>query len=331
MSQRMPIARTMSRALLALLLLGAAGDAEAYVRSHVDPTDDTSPCLFWGTRQVSVEPHQRGSARLGPDASIPALWKSFQTWTDVDCSDFAYVDGGTTTSITVGHNRAQLDQGFLAGDVKSDHTVIFREQLCSTAAPANDPCFESDNQDCDSIYDCWPYADEAIALTTTTYDSQTGQMFDADIELNEVDFTFSVLDPPTPPCLSPPAPQDGCISTDLQNTVTHEAGHFLGLGHSYDPEATMYASAGTGETKKRDLDSDDIQAICDIYPTGKPTLLCNEPTPAKSGCGCGTSSRSGPFELMGLWIVGLGIGALRARRPDQNERRGSARMRRSAR
>lgn len=57
---------------------------------------------------------------------------------------------------------------------------------------------------------------------------------------------------------------------DIQNVMTHEFGHWLVLKDLYnwitDGQKTMYGSAGTGETKKRSLESDDINGIRAIYP-----------------------------------------------------------------
>lgn len=52
---------------------------------------------------------------------------------------------------------------------------------------------------------------------------------------------------------------------DIQNAMTHEIGHMLGLGHSTDAEATMYSGAVIGETKKRTLDVDDRLGVGEIY------------------------------------------------------------------
>ena len=56
---------------------------------------------------------------------------------------------------------------------------------------------------------------------------------------------------------------------DVQNTVTHELGHWLVLGDLYggaDTEKTMYGYTAYGETKKRSLESDDVNGINAIYP-----------------------------------------------------------------
>ena len=55
---------------------------------------------------------------------------------------------------------------------------------------------------------------------------------------------------------------------DVQNCITHEFGHMLGLGdenRATYSESTMYFSAGIGEVKKRTLEQDDINGFNAIY------------------------------------------------------------------
>jgi hypothetical protein len=52
---------------------------------------------------------------------------------------------------------------------------------------------------------------------------------------------------------------------DLQGIGCHEYGHSLGLGHSQDPTATMYGSAGTGQVSNRSIEADDIAGLTAIY------------------------------------------------------------------
>jgi hypothetical protein len=102
----------------------------------------------------------------------------------------------------------------------------------------------------------WPaeYGSQALALTTTTYDPSTGIIVDADLEVNGEDFPWRVL-----------ATEDTRYM-DIGNTLTHEAGHFLGLDHVNDPGTTMYPTAPPGEVSKRALSSDDIDGVCTCYP-----------------------------------------------------------------
>ena len=112
----------------------------------------------------------------------------------------------------------------------------------------------------------WPNAPRVQALTSVTYRVSTGEIVDADIHVNAQFFTVNEVDPASP---------DLAIM-DLQNTMTHEVGHFLGLDHTEEAtftgdsgqwrEATMFASAELGEVRKRSLEVDDINGICAIYP-----------------------------------------------------------------
>jgi hypothetical protein len=61
----------------------------------------------------------------------------------------------------------------------------------------------------------------------------------------------------------------GSGAMDFLDVATHELGHAAGLGHPRTSAAcsneTMYAYVATGETKKRDLDTGDLQGIQSLY------------------------------------------------------------------
>jgi hypothetical protein len=85
-----------------------------------------------------------------------------------------------------------------------------------------------------------------------TYDPDTGEIYDADMEINAT----------VPLSLGDPIPADGY---DLLSIVTHESGHFLGMAHSGDDQATMFAHYVQGTTTLRTLSSDDVSGLCSIY------------------------------------------------------------------
>ena len=113
----------------------------------------------------------------------------------------------------------------------------------------------------------WPYVGVAstLALTTITFELKNGTILDADVEIN----SFA-----TPLTTSDQAP-----GNDLQSIATHEAGHFLGLAHSSESDATMLASYTPGNLSFRTLADDDHAAICTVYPPGRTSGTCNGPTP----------------------------------------------------
>jgi MYXO-CTERM domain-containing protein len=111
----------------------------------------------------------------------------------------------------------------------------------------------------------------------------------------------------------------------LQNTLTHELGHLLGLEHpclaggdppriddsgasvppcalaGTDPEiteATMYNFQDDGETKKISLSDDDVAAVCRIYPQADDPGECLA-VGETAGC-CSASGSSGRPEAIFL-------------------------------
>lgn len=102
-----------------------------------------------------------------------------------------------------------------------------------------------------------------IGLTSAFYDTSNGRIFDVDIEFNAEYFEFTTTTE------NPRA--------DIQNSLTHELGHFFGLAHSNEQRATMYASAPEGDLEKRDLHQDDIDGICHIYDVDDDPENCPDP------------------------------------------------------
>ncbi len=103
----------------------------------------------------------------------------------------------------------------------------------------------------------WAYDAEALAITLTTFKRSSGELLDADIIVNGSAYTWGVDGAPT--------------EHDLANSMTHEAGHFVGLGHSTEEQATMYPTAPPGETIKRTLYNDDVRGFLFLYGTGSDT------------------------------------------------------------
>jgi hypothetical protein len=130
--------------------------------------------------------------------------------------------------------------------------------------------------------DSWAYDPQALAITTVFARQSDGVIVDGDLELNAVTFVWGDL----------AAGASGARTWDLQNTLTHELGHLLGLDHncrfpgdvrallddrgapvpecaSAPPEireSTMYPAVLPGDLERRTLAADDIAAVCGIYP-----------------------------------------------------------------
>ncbi len=89
---------------------------------------------------------------------------------------------------------------------------------------------------------------------------------------------------------------------DLQSVVTHEFGHFFGLGEDRDdPFATMFFCTSTCETHKRSLSDSDTEAMGEVYAEGAdggPEVQC-------SVGGAGIPSGRCPLPWVGGALLGL--------------------------
>jgi hypothetical protein len=279
----------------------ACGTARAYCRTTSEKPPPGALCssegkpFFWDRQCVSFSMSKRSTPEPSLDSLRDAADRAFRPWTEVECANGRV---GLQIVQTAELGQCTTAQYNLHGP--NANTIMF---LTDWAGPDF-------------------YAD-AFAITQIRYNSITGEIYDADMQINETLGPLGICDGTCPP---------GVI--DLQNTMTHEAGHFLGLGHSDVGNATMSAQANIGETTKRDLASDDNAGLCAIYGANPPAKceskdflprhgfspLCAPPDAGgsgKSGCSVvnlgardGLDDRSHSALTLGM----IALGGLRARR-----------------
>jgi MYXO-CTERM domain-containing protein len=180
-----------------------------------------------------------------------------------------------------------------------------------------------------AVEDCTPYDRDALAITSVFAQKRDGLIVDADMEINAVNTNFKWSD----------VVRDGGRGRqDIQNVLTHEFGHLIGLDHTcflptgkprprdntgaFIPdcsaaspdvqETTMFASAIPGDTRKRDLAPDDMAGACTIYPVGSGSEEEDDGGCAVAGGGPGGGAGMLPLGAVGL-AAAVGL-ALRARR-----------------
>jgi hypothetical protein len=207
---------------------GCVPDGFAAYCAGLDPPVVPLP-IWWRNACQSYDIQQDASVQVPYDVAVQSFATAFSKWTGAAC------DGGGHPSISaqnlgpvacdeVHYNDNTSGQG-------NQHVIVFRD-------------------------DGWPHPNDlnnTLGLTTITYDPDTGEIYDADMEINST----------VPLTVAGPVPSDG---NDFMSIITHESGHFFGMAHSNDDLATMYAHYTPGSTYMRNLTSDDTTGICSVYP-----------------------------------------------------------------
>ena len=287
----MTAARARRGLFLAMLLIVpslVAWPAHAYVRA----VTSTGVPLWWRSPFVTMDIY------LG---APPPSMTADQYWNASLLAAQAWSHGSIAcTSLTISMNRNAAAMGDVGFDRKN--VLVFRQDSwCQRQTPTDPlpaPCYPAN----------------ALAVTTLFKSTTTGEIVDADMEINAAYFSWTDL-------VADPTQASG-TTADFQNTLTHELGHVIGLAHNCyiandgpaplmdntgNPEiacgasdapatmkdATMYPVVAVSDTDRRTLSPDDMQAVCDIYP-GQTAFF------AGSGC-----SVAGSSSAKRGWAVGL--------------------------
>jgi hypothetical protein len=257
--------------LIGLPLLASSTDAAAYCRATTTSKTSigidgecvtTGVPLAWASSCVSFDVQRDGSRQVDVETARRVVQRAFDAWSQADCPVDRAVCGEPAVVGEAGHpslRAVDLGPAACACAEFSEHgananLIIFRDQgwVDCHGAPM-------------------PEADIAYAITTVTYSVKTGEIYDADLEINAKpdENELSTIDPP------------GVIANDLQSILTHEFGHALGLAHTQTThlDATMFAGYQTGSVAMRTLDVDDVCGVCAIYPPSR-AATC-DPTPRR--------------------------------------------------
>jgi hypothetical protein len=289
-----PPARALAIALGLTAFWGAA-DASAFclTRGCNDRTQDceydendcltpgSGHLLHWGSSCISFDVQRDGSAlrKIDYEAAHEAIRAAFSEWLNADCGGGVGPDVRVSDFGPVECRTAEYNQ-----DSPNANVFMFRD-------------------------DSWPYenAVDTLALTTLIFNADTGEIYDADVEVNTFESDMSI-------------DASGFGDIHFPSVITHEIGHFLGLSHSDVTGSTMRPSYAPGATAMASIEQDDVDGICAALPPGREvhTESCEPRHGFSSECavpesGCQMSPGSPPgvaAMLLGL----LGLSSLLTRR-----------------
>lgn len=105
----------------------------------------------------------------------------------------------------------------------------------------------------------FPNGTGIVALTPISYDVGSGTILDADIIFNAKDYAWSVTGAPN--------------TFDVQDVLTHEIGHFVGLDHTPSLTGTMWPYVSYGQWLHRTLTMDDRNGAIALAPQGNPARI----------------------------------------------------------
>ena len=250
-----------ARTLVFLLLLGLLVTAPTGAQAYEFATDSGEPDgtqLRWKLgAPIHFTQHVTGNGEI-PSWQLQAeARKAFQAWAELPEASVTFVEDAAFAGPECPH---ALPEGSSAEDV------------CGGPLPPHDfrsALFFIETE--------WPFGEEVIALTTLSW-QENGELVDADISFNGLDYRWSV------------GTED--VFVDFRSIALHEVGHFLGLAHSQDPSAVMRVDYEEGQLV-RTLGADDAAGIAALYP-------CNQ-----QPCVGGIAVESSGCSMVGRRSLGL--------------------------
>lgn len=295
--------------------LACASPAAAFVRTV---TDDTHMPLYWAVPRATLE-----LAR--PPESFSVTIADFQEAAQAAANTWSYPQlEGSAVELDI---SPTIVDSQTAGRDGHNRVVIRTGMWC------RDPILMTRCHDASQI------AVTEVWSRSNPGGYNDGEILEADIEINNVDYTWSVI----------PSgggdTRDFVNDYDLASALTHEMGHFLGFAHTCllagDPlrfddrgapspactevtggpisDATMFPYLARAEIRDRELSPDEVSAACRTYPAASRAQEGMCQVAGDGGRARRTHDLAGPA---GALILALTL-FWRGRRPVQSVARGA--------
>ena len=203
--------------------------------------------IYWRNACISFSMQRLGTQKLRTISFVEAsrtVAQAFNVWTSASCpggesSSRVSIDVRQLPPVDCGNVETKLD-------LANQNVIVFRDSVWNHRDP-----------------------DNVLALTTVSFDKTSGEIRGADLEFNSANIDMRCPsnnnqdESIEASCFDAPPPTG---AYDFASITTHEVGHFLGMAHSNNPQATMAPQYTGGQYTLRTLTADDIAGICSVYP-----------------------------------------------------------------